>query len=149
MPRRYARDARGRFAANGNTSRSARRQLQTIAGTSGAQRRDTIRGGLANQRRPNTIATSRSQRQQDAFRREMALMGMAKPRSYTRQKGVTAPRRIQEDQFALRPQRVGTISRRSGSRAMQSELRAELAGSGQGMAAFRQEYRKGRRYRRG
>lgn len=151
--RTYRRDAKGRFAGNGNTSGGTRRALQQQAGSRGTRGENPRRiySGLHNQRsKRNTIAQSPMQRQRDQFKREMAATPLRNgkrrtllPNSYSKGR---RPGRITESEFAMRPQRVGTVSRRSSTRAGQKDLRSELKGEKRTMASFRRDYQRQRRY---
>lgn len=141
MARTYRRDKLGRFAGNGNTSASARRALQTKTGALRSRRRVKPRPGNS---RPmaSTISQNPYQRQVDNFAREYAPPGFKNRYTAGKRK---APR-LTEDNFALRPQRVGTVSRRSATRAERVDLRDELKDQGRSMADYRREYRQNRRF---
>lgn len=141
MARTYRRDKLGRFAGNGNTSASARRALQTKTGALRSRRRVEAKPG--NRRAmASTISQNPYQRQVDNFAREFAPAG--RKNRYTAGKR-QAPR-LTEDNFALRPQRVGTVSRSRSTRAERAVLRDELRAEGRSMADYRREYRQNRRF---
>lgn len=90
----------------------------------------------------STISQNPYQRQVDNFAREYAPPGFKNRYTAGKRK---APR-ITEDEYAMRPQRVGTVSRRSVTRAERADLRDELKGEGRSMADYRREYRQNQRF---